>query len=73
VFKVQGRHALVRNPLHKTDVEANLVPLDDGALDLEEGQCDLGLPVLGRLEDQVVELIADLGVGAGVCHVSKGA
>ena len=43
-------------------IELDLVPLDDGALDLEEGQADRRLPVLGALEDQVVELVTDLGL-----------
>ena len=50
--------AFIRNPLHQANVEANLVPLDDGALDLEEGEADRRLPVLGALEDQVVKRIA---------------
>ncbi len=37
---LHARHALVRNPLHQADVELDLVPLDDRALDLEEGEAD---------------------------------
>ena len=54
--------ALIRDALHKTDVEADLVPLHNRALDLEEGQTNAGLPVLGRLEDEVVERVPDLGL-----------
>ena len=52
--------ALVRHALHEADIEADLVPLDDSAGDLEEGQAHARLPVLGRLEDEVVERVADL-------------
>ena len=41
-------------------------PLDDGALDLEEGKGNRSLPILRAFEDQVVELVTDLGVGARV-------
>tara|TARA_B100000809_G_scaffold34589_1_gene30247 strand:+ start:3099 stop:3224 length:126 start_codon:yes stop_codon:yes gene_type:complete len=34
---------LVRNPLHEADVELDLVPLNDRALDLEEGKSHLTL------------------------------
>jgi len=63
---LHAAHALIRYALHQTHVEANLVPLDDRALDLEEGQGNRSLPILGAFEDEVVELVADLGVGARV-------
>ena len=42
----RGLHAadaLIGHPLHEAHIKAHLVPLDDGALDLEEGQADRGL------------------------------
>ena len=57
-----GRERTVRHALHQADVEANLVPLHDGPLNLEEGQGNRGLPILGAFEDQVVELVTDLGL-----------
>jgi hypothetical protein len=33
-----------RHALHEADVELDLVPLDDRALDLEEGEADLRTP-----------------------------
>jgi hypothetical protein len=50
--------------LHQADVKLDLVPLDDRALDLEEGEADRRLPILGAFEDQVVERVADLGLRA---------
>ena len=46
-----------------------LVPLDDRALDLKVGKANRRLPALGRLEDEVVEGLGNLGVLAnvGVC------
>ena len=41
-----------------------LVPLDHRALDLEEGEADRRLPILGAFEDQVVERVADFGLRA---------
>ena len=41
-------------------------PLHDGPLNLEEGKGDRSLPILGAFEDQVVELVTDLRVGARV-------
>ena len=41
---------------------AQLIPLDGGAVDADKGEGDGGLPVLGRLEDQVVEGLTDLPV-----------
>ena len=58
--RLHARDALIRNPLHETHVEATLVPLDDSPLDLEEGQADRRLPILGRTQDQVVEGVTDL-------------
>ena len=69
--RLHARDALVRHTLHKTDVEANLVPLDDRAFNLEEGQADARLPVLRALQNQVVEGVADLGVLAGVGVFAK--
>jgi hypothetical protein len=46
-------------------------PLDDSALDLEEGQADRRLPVLRRLEDEVVERVADFRVLARVGVFAK--
>tara|TARA_B100000575_G_C22998990_1_gene575733 strand:- start:240 stop:524 length:285 start_codon:yes stop_codon:yes gene_type:complete len=68
--RLHAGDALIRNPLHEADVELDLVPLDDGALNLEEGQADRRLPVLRAFEDQVVEGIPDLGVlaGVGICE-----
>ena len=37
-------------------------PLDNRALNLEEGQANAHLPVLGAFEDEVVERVADLGL-----------
>ena len=54
------RHAFVRYTLQKTNVESNLVPLDGRADDQDEGQGDLGVPLLGGLEDQIVERLTDL-------------
>ena len=34
-------------------IEANLVPLDDSAFDLEEGQADARLPILRALQNEV--------------------
>ena len=58
---LHARHALVRNPLHQADIELDLVPLDDSALDLEEGQADRSLPVLGALQYEVIQRIAAAG------------
>lgn len=44
-----------------------LVPLDDRALDLEVGQANRRLPALGRLEDEVVEGLGNLGVLSDIC------
>lgn len=41
-------------------------PFDDRAFDLEEGQADRRLPILGAFEDQVVERVTDLRVLPGV-------
>ena len=49
-----------RHALHEAHVELDLVPFDHSALDLEEGQADRRLPVLRRLEDEVVERVANL-------------
>ena len=57
------------NTLEEADVEVDLVPGDGDALDLEKGQSDGGLPVLGGLGDEVVEgvaehdVLSDEGVG----------
>tara|TARA_B100000902_G_C27170734_1_gene843680 strand:- start:256 stop:624 length:369 start_codon:yes stop_codon:yes gene_type:complete len=70
---LHARDALIRNPLHQTHVEANLVPLHDSSLNLEEGKADRRLPVLGAFEDQVVEgvtnlrVLASVGIGEVVC------
>jgi hypothetical protein len=37
-------------------------PLHDSPLDLEEGEADRRLPVLGTFEDEIVERVADLGL-----------
>jgi len=47
--RLHARHALIRHALHQADVKLDLVPLDDRALNLEEGKPDRRLPVLGRL------------------------
>lgn len=41
--------AAYRHALQEPHVEVELVPLDRGPLDLDEGQRDVGLPLLGRL------------------------
>ena len=41
-------------------VKLDLVPLNDGPLNLEEWQADRRLPVLGALENEVVERVTDL-------------
>ena len=46
---------------------AQLIPLDGGANDADKGEGDAGLPVLGRLEDEVVQRLADLRVLAVEC------
>ena len=38
----------------------SLVPLDDSALNLKVGQSDTRLPRLRRVEDEIVERVADL-------------
>ena len=58
--RLHARDALVRNPLQKTHVKPQLVPLDGGALDADKRQGDAGLPVLGGLEDEVVERLTNL-------------
>ena len=58
------RHALVRHALEEAHVKAQLVPLDGGAFDLDERQADRGLPVLRRLQDEVVERISNFRVAA---------
>ena len=63
-----------RHALKQPNVELDLVPLDGGAHDLDKGQGDLGVPLLGRLEDEVVEGLADLCKGkrrGGVSGVSS--
>lgn len=45
---------------HQPHVEANLVPFDHRAGDLEVRETNRGLPRLGRVEDQIVEGVADL-------------
>ena len=40
---LHARHAFVRYTLHQADIEANLVPLDDGAFNLEEWEADARL------------------------------
>lgn len=65
----RGAHAgnaLVRNPLHQANVKANLVPFDRRADDLDKREGDLGVPLLGGLEDEVVQRLPDLGVLAVV-------
>ena len=59
---LHARDALVGHTLQETDIEAELVPLDGGADDAHKGQRHAGLPVLGRLEDEVVERFADFCV-----------
>ena len=58
-----------RNALEQTNIEADLVPFHGRADDLDKGQGDLGVPLLRRLEDEVVERLADLRVLAvvGIC------
>lgn len=51
-YRVRMNSEAYRHALHQAHVEANLIPLHDGALDLEEGQPDRGLPVLGRLRTE---------------------
>ena len=51
-----------RHTLQKADVEAELIPLDGGANDADKGEGDAGLPVLGRLEDEVVQRFANFCV-----------
>lgn len=49
-----------RHTLQETDIEAELVPFHGCALDLNKREADLGVPLLRRAEDQVVERLADL-------------
>ena len=54
-------------------VKLDLVPLNDGALNLEKRQADRRLPVLRALENQVVERVTDLAAmrqGTGVSRAS---
>ena len=69
---LHARHALIRHALHQADIKLDLVPLDDRALDLEEGEADRRLPILGAFEDQVVERVADLPGVLGVRHMRHG-
>ena len=57
--------------LKQADVEANLVPLHRRAHDLHKRQGDLRVPLLGRLEDEVVQGLADLRVLAVVLQVKQ--
>ena len=41
---------------------AQLIPLDGGAVDADKRKGDGGLPVLGRLEDQVVERLPNFRI-----------
>lgn len=54
---------MYRNTLKETNVEADLVPLDGRADNLDKRQGDLGVPLLWRLEDEVVERLANLAAG----------
>ena len=50
----------------------SLVPLDGRALDAHKRQGDLGVPLLGRLEDEVVQrLAAAEGRGVGVSAMAE--
>ena len=48
--------------LQKTNIKLELVPFDRRALDAHKGQRDRRLPFVRRLEDEVVERLADLAV-----------
>jgi len=48
---VAGRERTVRHALHQAHVEANLVPLDDSAFNLEEGQADARLCDGARVDE----------------------
>ena len=63
---LHARRTLVGHALHQTHVEANLIPLHHGPGDLEVRKSYARLPRLRRVEDQVVEGVADLGVLANV-------
>jgi len=52
--------AAYRHTLQETNVKAELVPLDGRADDADKREGDARLPVLWRLEDEVVERLADL-------------
>ena len=76
---MRGRER-VREGAHQAKVEFGcglLVPLHDRALNLEEGESNRRLPVLGTFEDEVVERVADLGLsmrqGRGVSSAVAGA
>ena len=56
----------VRDTLKQPHIEAELVPFDGGAGDLDERQGDGRLPLLRRLEHEVVQRIADARVLAVV-------
>ena len=45
--RLHARRTLVGHALHQPHVEADLVPFDDSAGDLEVGQADARLPRLG--------------------------
>jgi len=57
-FKVWFSEAY-RHTLQQADIEAELVPFDRGSLDANEREADRRLPLLRRLEDEVVERLAD--------------
>ena len=53
---------------------AQLIPLNGGAVDADKGEGDGGLPVLGRLEDQVVERLPNFRILAveGIREICEG-
>ena len=59
----QGRSMALSNAVTRRRgsgaLQDALIPLNNCALDGEEGQADARLPVLGRLEDQVVQSVTD--------------
>ena len=62
--RLHAAHALIGHALEEAHIKVQLVPLNLRALDLHKGQGHRSLPVVDRLQDEVVERVADFGVGA---------
>lgn len=62
--RLHAAHALIGHTLEEAHIKVQLVPLDLRAVNLHKGQGHRSLPVVDRLQDEVVERVADFGVGA---------